>query len=65
MTPEQDEAIYAAFLGIGVLRTMCKKAGLTLAMKRADELMIEMDRAFPGLTARSALREIPPARKEA
>ena len=56
LTPEQDQAIYAAFLGIGVLRTMCKKAKLTLAMQRCEELQIELDRAFPGLTARSALR---------
>jgi hypothetical protein len=56
MTREQDEAIFAAFLGIMVLRTMCKKAGLTMGEQRSKELLIELDTAFPGLSGRSALR---------
>jgi len=58
MTREQDEAIYAAFLGICVLRTMCHKAHLPLAEQRAKELLIELDTAFPGLAGRSALRVV-------
>ncbi len=60
MTSEQNEVIYAAYLGISILRTMCKKAGLTMAEQRSKELMIELDMAFPGLAGRAALREIPP-----
>ncbi len=56
MTPEQDQAIFAAYLGIMVLKTMCRKAKLTLAEQRCSELLIELDTAFPGLAARSALR---------
>jgi hypothetical protein len=57
MTREQDQTISAAYLGICVLRTMCKKAGLVLAEQRAKELLIELDAAFPGLAGRAALRE--------
>jgi hypothetical protein len=64
MTKEQDDAIYAAFLGIGVLRTMCKRAGLKAGEQRSAELMVELDRAFPGLTARSALRAPPQPKAE-
>jgi hypothetical protein len=53
---EREDAIYSAFLGIMVLGTMCKKAGLSSAEKRATDLLIEMDTAFPGLAGRSALR---------
>lgn len=56
MTPEQDQAIYAAYLGVCVLQTLCKKAGLGLAEQRAKELLIELDTAFPGLAGRVALR---------
>lgn len=60
MTPHQDQTIYAAYLGIRVLRTMCRKAKLSLAEQRCKELLIELDVAFPGLAGRAALREIPP-----
>jgi hypothetical protein len=56
MTEQQDQAVFAAFRGICVLRTMCKKARLRLGEERARELLIDLDRAFPGLAARSALR---------
>lgn len=56
LTKEQDAAIFAAFLGIGVLRTMCRTAKLKLGEQRAKELMTELDSAFPGLAGRSALR---------
>lgn len=59
MTEEQDQAIYSAYLGISVLRTMCRKAGLHMGEARAAELMVEMDTAFPGLAGRSALRSKP------
>lgn len=52
----QDEAVFAAFLGIGVLQTMCRKANLPLAEQRCKDLQRELDDAFPGLVARSALR---------
>lgn len=59
VTKDQTEAICAAYLGISVLRTMCKKAGLTMAEQRAKDLMTELDTVFPGLAGRAALREIP------
>lgn len=60
--PAKADAIYAAYLGISVLRTMCKAAGLRLAQDRARDLMIELDTVFPGLSGRAALRtEVNPA----
>jgi hypothetical protein len=56
LTKEQDDAIFSAFLGIGVLRTMCRAAKLPLGEARAKDLQLELDTAFPGLAARSALR---------
>jgi hypothetical protein len=58
--PAQADAVYSAYLGISVLRTMCKKAALKLAEERARDVMVELDTVFPGLAARSALRSIPP-----
>ena len=57
MTPEQDQTLYGAYLGICVLRTMCKKAGLVLAEQRCKELLLQLDKAFPGLAGRVALRD--------
>lgn len=54
----KEESAYAAYLGICVLATMCKKAGLSLAEKRATELLIEMGNAFPSFAGRSALRAL-------
>lgn len=59
MTKEQDSAIFAAYLGIGVLYTMCRAAKLTMAEERAKKLQLELDTAFPGLAGRSALRCAP------
>lgn len=59
MTEDQDQAILAAYLGICVLRTMCRKAGLKAGEERSKELLLELDVAFPGLAARSALRTAP------
>jgi hypothetical protein len=60
MTDEQKDAIYAAYQGICVLRTMCRKANLGLAVERSSELLVELGTAFPFipvLIAQSALRE--------
>jgi hypothetical protein len=56
MTREQDDAVLAAYLGICVLRTMCRKAGLTAGEERSRDLLKEMDEAFPGLAGRAAMR---------
>lgn len=53
---QHSDAIFAAYLGVGVLEIMCKKAGLALAATRAKEIALELDKAFPGLATRSALR---------
>ncbi|MDE2471084.1 MAG: hypothetical protein KGL35_20650 [Bradyrhizobium sp.] len=59
MTKEQKDAVYAAYLGICVLQTMCRKAGLTMGEQRSRELLTELGTAFPFIperVAKSALR---------
>jgi hypothetical protein len=56
MTKDQEDAVYGAYLGICVLQTMTKKAGLTLAEQRCKELLVELNTAFPHFAGRSALR---------
>ena len=59
MTTEQEDAIYAAYLGICVLKTMCRKAELTMGEQRAGEMLTELGEAFPFIgerIGRSALR---------
>ena len=62
LTKEQDDAILAAYLGIGILEIMCRKANLDMAEKRSKELAAELSEAFPdlGLAARAALRPMTP-----
>jgi hypothetical protein len=57
----QDQAIFSAYLGIIVLKTMCKKVKLAAGEQRCDDLLIELDKAFPdiALAARSTLRRKP------
>lgn len=59
--PAHADAVYAAYLGISVLRSMCKAARLSLGEDRSRDLMIELDTVFPGLSARAALRTLTPA----
>ncbi len=59
MTKEQEDAIFAAYLGICVLQTMCRKARLGMAVDRSTELLREMGETFPFIAERvglSALR---------
>lgn len=59
MTKDQEDAIYAAYLGICVLQTMCRKAGLSLGTTRSGELLFDLGTAFPFIGERvglSALR---------
>ena len=59
MRKDQEDAIYAAYLGICVLQTMCRKVGLDLAVTRSQELLTELGTAFPFIPERvglSALR---------
>lgn len=58
--PERD-AIYSAYLGICVLQTMCRKAGLTMGAERSQELLVELGTVFPFIArkgALSALRQV-------
>lgn len=55
MTKEQEDAIYAAYMGISVLSTMCKKAGLNMGRARAEELLQELSEAFPTVYERILL----------
>lgn len=52
---DQEDAIYAAYLGICVLQTMCRKVGLKLAVERASDLLNELGTAFPFIPERAAL----------
>jgi hypothetical protein len=59
MSEDQEDAVYAAYLGICVLQTMCRKVGLKLAVERASDLLKELGTAFPFIPERvglSALR---------
>jgi hypothetical protein len=59
LTKDQEDAIYAAYLGISVLKTMCRKANLKLGEQRSQELLTELGVAFPFIPERvglSALR---------
>ena len=58
MTRDQEDAIYSAYLGICVLRTMCKKVKLELGHRRADALLKEFGEAFPFIGDRVALSSL-------
>ena len=45
----QDQAIFSAYLGIIVLKTMCKKVKLAAGEQRCSDLLIELDTAFPDM----------------
>lgn len=55
MTKDQEDAIYAAYLGICVLQTMCRKAGLVMGVQRSTELLTELSTAFPAMYERVML----------
>jgi hypothetical protein len=55
VTKEQEDAVYAAYMGISVLSTMCKKAGLNMGRSRAEELLQELSEAFPTVYERVLL----------
>lgn len=55
-TEEKENAVYAAYLGICVLQTMCHKTNLRLAEQRCIELIAELGAAFPHFAGRAALR---------
>jgi hypothetical protein len=55
MTQEQEDAIYSAYMGICVLSTMCKKAGLNAGRLRSEELLVELSTAFPTIYERILL----------
>lgn len=55
MSEEQKDAIYAAYLGICVLKTMFRRVGLTLGQQRSADLLTELSDTFPWLAERVAL----------
>jgi hypothetical protein len=62
MTPEQEDAVFGAYLGICVLQSMCRKAGLSRGADRSRELLGEIAAAFPTVyerVLRLSLRERP------
>lgn len=52
-----SQIVIDAYLGIMVLRTMCKKAGLTGGQEASDQLLERMTEEYPALPALSALRK--------
>ena len=66
MTKKKKDAIYSAYLGICVLQTMFRKAGLELGVQRSKELLIELGTEFPfiaEMVISEALREQEEQRK--
>jgi hypothetical protein len=53
MTKDQEDAIWAAYLGICVLQTMTRKVGLTMAAERAGSLLQELGAVFPFIAERA------------
>jgi hypothetical protein len=49
MTKQQYDTVYSAYLGIHVLRAMCRAANLPLGAERARHLITELEQAFPNL----------------
>jgi hypothetical protein len=49
MTKQQYNAIYSAYLGIIVLRAMCRAVNLPLGVQRSADLITELEQAFPSL----------------
>jgi hypothetical protein len=58
MTREQEDVIYAAYLGICVLQTMVRKVGLTMAVNRSSELLKELSESFPFISERVGLSAV-------
>jgi hypothetical protein len=49
MNKQQYDAVYAAYLGIKVLRAMCQAVSLPLGVQRSGDLIVELEQAFPSL----------------
>lgn len=58
MTETQQDAIYAAYLGVCVLRSMTRKVNLTLATQRCSDVLTELSEAFPFISERVALSSL-------
>lgn len=58
------EVMLQSYLGITVLRTMCKKAGLTAGAQTADENLANMAAVLPELPGMSSLRSRAPTAGE-
>ena len=57
LSEAQVDTIFAAYLGVGVLRTMCRRAGLKLGEDKAEEIESGLARIFPEFPAMSAVRK--------
>jgi hypothetical protein len=49
MNEQQKDAVYTAYLGIQVLHSVCKTAGLVLGAEAATATLTILSNAFPGL----------------
>jgi hypothetical protein len=54
VTEQQEDAIYAAYLGVCVLQTMCRKVGLNLGVKRSAEILGDLGTEFSFIPERVA-----------
>lgn len=57
------DALFPAYLGIQVLTTMCRKAGLEAGVEASKNAMAKMAEICPELPALSATRPMPSDRK--
>lgn len=64
MSPEQkahaEEMLFKSYLGLLVLRTLCKRLGLRAGLDAAEATLKAISEAYPAFPARSALRAIDP-----
>lgn len=55
-----DDLMWRSYLGLGVLRTMLRKAGLSLGVQTTDELTADIGARHPEFAGRSAMRSPDP-----
>ena len=56
LTKDQVDLIFSAYLGIGVLRNILKRAELNMGCEVSEQIINELGLVFPEFPSRSALR---------
>jgi hypothetical protein len=57
MNKQQYDAVYSAYLGIIVLRAMCRAVNLPLGIERSTDLITELEQAFPSLKKKAKAKQ--------